>query len=263
MSQANFKSPLIHYGVLLTGWDERQRHPLPNLPTFIYTCQNPLITETTALEPIPRAARHIREKRITILCTNTQPGETGTYTDARVTPTHVCTAWTSPDDTCKLRAHNVCLSHASSLEGELFAIIYALGFVVYHLSSRISSKIRVMTDSFGAIQELRRLHSSHPCTPQIITQISVLLTYGTQVYADRTPGNKAARVVPQDAHNLPTSAASQQMLQSALERTAMLFEKSLPRDIRIHRYKNAKSYDYNNKLQTIILYPLYRSIGPL
>lgn len=134
---------------------------------------------------------------------------------------------------------------------------------MYDLSSRIPAKIRVLTDSFEAIQELQRPHSTDPYIHQIITQINVLHTYGTQIRIDWTPGhessspgNQAAHAVAQEAHNLPTSVASHPMVQPALEPSATLSETSLPPALRIHRYKKAKKLRLQQLTPTDHITPL-------
>lgn len=245
--QYNFKRKLTHQGATLTAWDKQDCIPLPDFPIPIPPWQRPLLTEPTTTHPIARTTAASRQKRCHRLFTTKQSDEIDIYTDASLSPPNVGTAWVSPDDRSIMGARHSKII-VTPTEAKLLAITHALDYLMYDHRQPIPKKIRILTDSYEAFQELRRPCSTHPSVNQIIRQTMTLQHYGTQVRIDWTPGHDSAAPGNQAAHEAAQEACS--FLSSAdpvvpdasdipdyFDTTQDI---NLPPAIRIHRYKHEK-----------------------
>lgn len=86
------------------------------------------------------------------------------------------------------------------MDAELIAIHDSLDYFMYDYHLPIPPNLRILTDSYEALQELCHPRSTHPSVHHIIHQITALQTSGCQVRIDWTPGHEPAAPGNQAAH---------------------------------------------------------------
>lgn len=128
------------------------------------------------------------------------PNEIDIYTDASVSTSHIGVAWTCPESPSLGGQLSLRHDGATALEAELHAINGALNHICYDLNTQPPSKIRILTDSFEAIKELRKPLSLNPLGNSIILHKELLKSHNVHIRIDWIPGHEETGPGNQSAH---------------------------------------------------------------
>lgn len=98
-------------------------------------------------------------------------------------------------------------SQATSLEAELHAINHAIAFLAYDTDCNLPPFVRILTDSYEALETLRSHTTTNPLAHEIIHQVEILQRNQTQVRIDRVPGHEPSSLGNQAAHEVAQESA--------------------------------------------------------
>lgn len=199
--QADFKRTITPQGLALSDWDNQRPIQVHNLLSPMAPWTLPDVAPNAPSKPVPRGHSMLRKQRLEKLKRSRLPGEIDIYTDASVRDHIVGLAWHCSENPDLSGTASLNLVHITPLEAELHAVIGTLNHISFDVSQMPPSHIRILTDSFGVVQELRRQSSLNPLTQQILTHVALLRRNGVSVRIDWVPGHETACTGNQAAHS--------------------------------------------------------------
>lgn len=209
-SQAVFKRSITRQGLALMDWDAQCPPQEHSLTIPIAPWATPYAPPDTPQKSIPRNRPLLRSRRLQKLSSTRLPGELDVYTDASVTDHSIGLAWHCPELTDLNGSTTLLTNNPTPLEAELHAVIGALNHISFDIEQTPPTMLRILTDSFGVIQELRRPLSLNPLVHEILSHIGTLRQNGISIRIDWVPGHESACT-----GNLAAHTAAQESLRTS------------------------------------------------
>lgn len=164
------------------------------------------------------------------------PNEINIFTDASVTPSQIGAAWTCPENPPLSGQISLKLNEGTALEGELHAINNAISHICYELDSHPPSNVRILTDSFTAIQELRKPLSLNRIVNSVLLHKELLKSHKVNIRIDWTPSHEEVS---------PGNQAAHEAAQECLSTIPPLVHVSIASPaLLIHRLKKLKKHHF-------------------
>lgn len=133
--------------------------------------------------------------------------EVDIYMDASVSLNVIGLAWTCPEVPALSGYHTMFNNHATNLEAELHAINHAMTFLAYDTDYPLPPSIRILTDSYEALETITSHKTTNPLAHQILYQAQLLQRNKTQVRIDWVPGHEPSSSGNQAAHEVAQESA--------------------------------------------------------